>query len=91
VRILGERWDRLSIMRESDIETIKRVLGAGRRVLPHAYLRHGQRVRIKRGPLAGVEGVLVRANPDKGVLVVSVDLIQRGVAVHLDCTDVEAA
>jgi transcriptional antiterminator NusG len=91
VRILGERWDRLSIMRESDIETIKRVLGTGRRVLPHPYLRHGQRVRIRRGPLIGVEGVLVRANPDKGILVVSVDLIQRSVAVHVDCTDVEAA
>jgi transcriptional antiterminator NusG len=91
VRILGERWDRLSILCESEMETIKRLLGTGRRVLPHPYLRQGQRVRIKRGPLTGVEGIFVRANPKKGLLVVSVDLLQRSVAVHLDTTDLEIA
>jgi transcription antitermination factor NusG len=91
VGILGERWDRLLTLRESEIETIKRLLGTGRRVLPHQFLQHGQRLRIKRGPLAGVEGILVRANPQKGLLVVSVDLLQRSVAVHLECTDLEAA
>jgi transcription antitermination factor NusG len=48
-------------------------------------------VRITRGPLANVEGTLVRVNPKKGLLVVSVDLLQRSVAVHLDCTQLEAA
>jgi transcription termination/antitermination protein NusG len=91
VRILGERWDRLSIMGESEIETIKRILGTGRTVFPYPYLRQGQRVRIRRGPLSGVEGIIVRVNPKKGLLVVSVDLLQRSVAVHLDCTDLEAA
>jgi transcription antitermination factor NusG len=91
VRILGERWDRLWILRETEMETIKQILGAGRLVMPYPYLRNGQRVRIKRGPLMGVEGVLARTNPKKGLLVVSVDLLQRSVAVHLDCTDLEVA
>jgi transcription termination/antitermination protein NusG len=91
VRILGERWDRLSLVPESEIETIKRILDIGRPVLPYPYLSHGQRVRIRRGPLADVEGLLVRANPKTGLLVVSVDLLRRSVAVHLDCTDLEAA
>jgi transcriptional antiterminator NusG len=91
VRILGERWDRLSIMRDSEIETIKQIIGTGRRLLPYPYLRQGQRVRIKRGPFMGVEGIFVRANSKKGLLVVSVDLLQRSVAVHLDCTDLETA
>jgi transcriptional antiterminator NusG len=90
-RVLGEGWDRLSVVPESEIEAIKRALDTGRPVLPHPYLRQGQRVRITRGPLADVEGILVRTNAKKGLLVVSVDLLQRSVAVHLDCTDLEAA
>ena len=62
-------------------------------ILPYAYsyLREGQRVRITRGPLADVEGVLVRSKPNKGLLVLSVDLLQRSYAVQVDCTLVEAA
>jgi len=41
--------------------------------------------------MADVEGILVRVNPRKGLLVVSVNLLQRSVAVHLDCTMLEAA
>ena len=91
VRILGERWDRLDAVPDSDIEAIQKLLHSGLPILPYAYLREGQRVRITRGPLADVEGILVRMNPKKGLLVVSVDLLQRSVAVHLDCTLLEAA
>jgi len=38
-----------------------------------------------------VEGILVRANPKKGLVVVSVELLRRSVAVQLDCTLMEAA
>jgi transcription antitermination factor NusG len=60
-------------------------------MLPHPYLREGQRVRITRGPLADLEGILVRMNHKKGLLVVSVNLLKRSVAVQLDCTALEAA
>src|SRR5207247_2461229 len=73
VRILGERWDRLEVVPDAEIEAIQRVLDANLPILPHPYLREGQRVRITRGPLADVEGILVRANPKKGLLVVSVN------------------
>jgi transcription antitermination factor NusG len=91
VRVLGERWDRLDAVPDAEIEGIQRVVGSGLPVLPHPYLREGQRVRITRGPLADVEGILVRANPKKGLLVVSVNLLRRSIAVHLDCTLLEAA
>jgi transcription antitermination factor NusG len=54
-------------------------------------LREGQRVRIVHGPLASVEGILLKTKPDKGLLVVSVELLQRSVAVEVDCTWVTAA
>lgn len=91
VRILGERWDRLSIVSEPEIEAVKRVVGARLPVLPHPYLREGQRVRITRGPLTGVEGILIHIMPTKGLLVLSIDLLRRSIAVEIDVTMVGAA
>jgi len=91
VRVLGERWDRLAVVPDAEIEAIQRVLQARLPVLPHPYLREGQRVRIVRGPLAGVEGILLQTKPTKGLLVLSIELLQRSVAVEVDCTAVVAA
>jgi transcription antitermination factor NusG len=91
VRVLGERWDQLAVVPDGEIEAIQRVLRARLAVLPHPYLRHGQRVRITAGPLVDVEGILVRSKPNRGLLVVSIDMLQRSVAVEVDCTLVEAA
>jgi len=59
--------------------------------MPHSFVREGQRVRISRGPLKDVEGILLKIKPDKGLFVVSIDLLQRSVAVEIDCTLVAAA
>jgi transcription antitermination factor NusG len=91
VRLLGERWDRLEVVSEAEIEAIQRIQEARLPVLPHPYLRDGQRVRITRGPLADIEGVLVRSRPNKGLLIVSIDMLRRSVAVEVDCTLVTAA
>jgi transcription antitermination factor NusG len=91
VAILGERWDRLAVVPDPDIAAIQQALRANLPVLPHPFVAAGQRVRIARGPLADVEGFLVRANPVKGLLVISIDMLHRSVAVEVDCTFVEAA
>lgn len=91
VSVLGERWDRLEVVPSSEIEAIQRALRANVPLLPHPFLREGQRVRITRGPLADVEGVFVRGNPSKGLLVVSINMLRRSVAVAIDSTLVEAA
>ena len=57
--------------------------------MPYPYLREGQRVRITEGPLAGVEGILVRNRPKQGLLVLSVELLQRSVAVEIECDAVD--
>lgn len=91
VRLLGRQWDQLEAVPDSEIHAIQRLVRTELPIFPYPYLREGQRVRITKGPLADVEGVLIRANPKKGLLVVSIDLLRRSVAVHLDCTTVEAA
>jgi len=55
---------------------------------PYPYLTEGQKVRIKRGPLYGVEGILVE-RLDKHLLVLSVDVLRQGVALTINASDVE--
>ena len=90
VRLLGERWDRLDAIPDREIEAIQRAVGSHLPVSRHPYLREGQRVRITHGPLADVEGVLLRSNLKKGLLVLSIHLLRRSIAVQVDCTLVEA-
>jgi transcription antitermination factor NusG len=90
VRILGERWDSLEPIDDGEIDSIRRFASADVPVMPHAYLREGQRVRITEGPLCGTEGFFRRRKPNRGLLVISIDLLQRSVSVEIDCDAVEA-
>jgi len=87
-RLLGERWDRLSPVDDGEIEALQQVVATNHTLLPHPYLREGQRVRIDAGPLAGIEGIYVRSRPNRGLLVLSVNLLHQSVAVEVDCTSV---
>jgi len=91
VRILGQGWDRLAVVPEEEIHAVYTVLRSRLPSHPHPYLREGQRVRVRRGLLSGVEGILVGGKANKGRLVLSVELLQRSVAVEVDCSDVEQA
>jgi transcription termination/antitermination protein NusG len=91
VRVLGERWDRLAVVPDREIEAIQRVVLTRLPVAPHPYLRGGQRVRITAGPFVDIEGMLLRTKPNRGLIVVSIDMLQRSIAVEVDCTLVEPA
>jgi len=90
-RVLGERWDRLAVIPESEMNPVRAAVAAKCRMMPFPYLREGQRARIVRGPLAGIEGILVESRPDRGLLVLSVHLLQRSVAMSVDATTVVPA
>jgi len=91
VRILGERWFCFTPTSDTEIDGLQMLVNSGLAVTPHSYLKEGQRVRITAGPLKGVDGILVENRSEKGILVLSVDLLQRSVAVRMDCTWVAAA
>jgi transcription antitermination factor NusG len=73
---------------DAEIEVLISGLAKGVRAEPHPYLKVGHRVRVKHGPLAGTQGILVRRK-DKFRVVLSIDLIMRSVAVEVDESDVE--
>lgn len=88
VHILGSRWDRLAQVPDEELASIKRADDSDEPILPHPYLKVGSRVRITRGTLTNAQGILVRTDLAKGLLVISVGLLQRSVAVKVNCADV---
>ena len=68
---------------DGEVSAIQSMLASGLPVIPWEFVRAGDRVEIKGGPLTGMQGLAVR---EKGIdrLVVNVDLLQRAVAVEID-------
>jgi transcription antitermination factor NusG len=91
VCLLGERWDRLTVIPDEEMQAIQQVTDTRQPVLPHPYMKEGQRARIVGGPLTGVEGILIESRAEQGLLVLSLHLLQRSVAVVVDGLDVVPA
>jgi len=73
---------------DEQVEALRAGLAGQLHAEPHPFLTAGHRVRVKTGPLQGLEGFVVRRK--NGLrLVVSLDLIQRAAAVEIDEADVE--
>jgi transcription antitermination factor NusG len=72
----------------SQIEAIRRVVESPVKAEPHPFIKCGDRVRIKVGPLQGLEGVLVRKK-NLWKLLLSVEMLERSVAVEVDAAIVE--
>jgi transcription antitermination factor NusG len=75
---------------DQEMEILRSRLSQSLRAEPHPFLTVGRRVRITRGPFAGLVGVLKRKRNSLRV-VVSLTLIQRSMAVNVDVTDVAPA
>src|SRR3984957_1137113 len=54
----------------------------------HPYLRIGQRVRVRGGSLNGIQGILLSQGKDQS-LIVSVELLQRSIAIRVEGYEVE--
>jgi|SRR5579859_5185593 len=81
IRIVGTRSQPVPV-ENSEIEAVRAVITSGFRTQPHPYPAVGSKVRIAKGPLSGVEGVLTGHRGQ--YLVVSIHAIQGSVAVVVD-------
>jgi transcription antitermination factor NusG len=70
------------------IEDIRQVVERSIKIDPHPFIRCGDRVRVKSGPLEGIEGVLVRKK-NLSRLVLTVELLGKSAAVEIDVSLVE--
>lgn len=79
-----------AIIPDVEVEAVRQTLAGCAHVEPHPFLKCGDWVRIKRGPLEGIEGILVR-NKNRFRLVLSVELVQKSAVVEVDAWLVERA
>lgn len=84
------RGERVASIPEAEIDAIQRAVQGRFRVEPHPFLKCGERVRVVKGSLEGVEGILLRKK-NWHRLVLSVDMLAQSVAVEIDSSDVEPA
>jgi transcription antitermination factor NusG len=75
---------------DDQMQALRAGLNGRLRAEPHPFLAVGRRVRLRDGPLMGIQGILLRR---KGKLrvVISIGLIQRALSVDVDVADVEPA
>jgi transcriptional antiterminator NusG len=87
IRFAGVRGVGIPIP-DNEIEALQAVIEMRIPFEPYLYLKIGQRVRIRGGALDGVEGILMAINGDQS-LIVSVNLIQRSIAMRITGYKVE--
>jgi transcription antitermination factor NusG len=73
-----------------EIDSLKIVLDSGSAFDVYPQFKAGARVRIKKGPLSGAEGVLTNKD-DQQVFLVNVELLGRSVGVKIQAQDIETA
>jgi transcription antitermination factor NusG len=89
VRLVGFRGQPTALP-EAEMEALRSGLSGALHAEPCPYLAVGSHVRIKSGPLLGTEGVLLKKKSGYR-FVVSLELIQRSIAVEVDALDIAAA
>jgi transcription antitermination factor NusG len=68
---------------DAEIAALRRTVAADLPLGPWPFLKSGERVRIERGALSGIEGTLARDCPGFRV-VISVEALQQSIAVEVD-------
>ncbi len=87
LRFVGIRGVGIPIPDEQ-IDAVRTLLSEHLPCCSYPFLKIGQRVRIRSGALDGLEGILLSQNGDR-TLIISVDAIQRSLAVRVEGYDVE--
>ena len=72
---------------DHEINAIRTLMASPLRYDTYPYLREGMMVEVKRGPLEGVRGILLR-KAKRHRLVISIHLIQQAAAVEIDASEV---
>ena len=71
-----------------DLRQVEQALQVSQGLETYPYIKRGRRVRIKRGPFRGVEGIVSKRR-SKFRVVLNVDFIQKALAVEVDADAVE--
>jgi transcription antitermination factor NusG len=73
----------VTALEDGEVAGIQRLVALKVPLAPWPYLKAGDRVKVEHGPMRGLEGTLLRTK-DTMHLVISVELLQRSLAVQVD-------
>ena len=76
-------------LKDEEVERLRACAARCNEIEPHPYLKLGHRVRVKYGPFAGWEGILVQKQ-NAARLVITVEQIMKSVSINLNEADVES-
>jgi transcription antitermination factor NusG len=79
---------RAAVIPEPEIEAVRRVVNGAFQAERCSFLQCGDRVRVKSGPLTGIEGILVRKKNHLR-LVLSVGILGKSVSVEVDSSAID--
>lgn len=74
---------------QEEIISIKRLIESGQAIDIYPQLKEGTKVRVRRGPLRGAEGILLKKE-DQYMFLVRIEILGRCVGVRVYAEDVEA-
>ena len=90
IRFLGAIQGNPEVIPDVQIDSIQLLLKNKKNIDLYPYLKEGQKVIMKNGPLAGIEGVLVKKDNQQHVLVISIDLLGQSVCLKVDASDLDS-
>lgn len=85
---IAGRGSKSASLPDFEVEMLRHGLNPSR-VEPHPLLAVGQRVCVRTGTLAGIEGIVVRENGRGRRVVGTLDLLMQSIAIEVDGEDVE--
>jgi len=89
VRFVGHVPGEPEVVPDEQIASLQSLVQSKLALDPYPFLKEGQRVKVVRGALKGAQGILLEKK-GQHLFVVSVDILQQGVAVKIDASDLQA-
>lgn len=77
-------------VQDSVIDSLKILVENKVKIDPYPYLKIGDRIRVKRGPLKNVEGYIIEKRSKNTTIVISIEAIASSVKCIVDAADVES-
>jgi len=74
---------------DSQINAIKSLIASDVEIQPYIYPREGESAKVTDGPFKDIEGVVLQVDYRRHLFVVSIDMLQRSVAIKLEGFQIE--
>ena len=85
VKILGTKENAQPLpVPDEKIIALQRIIEKKVEIFSIQYPRTGEAARVIDGPFKGIEGTVIKSDPEKELFVISIDLMQRSVAIKLE-------